>query len=123
MKNLLDSKAANYLKKKPPGKQGRAEKTLWTYIENRRSDALESRRPYEQKWLLELAFLAGRQYVFFNSSAHTLQNLEPVRGRIRMMDNQIMPRVRRQIADFIKSCWYQVYSHEATSPRYSGYSP
>jgi len=100
---LLNSRAADYLKKKPPGKQGRAERVLWTYIENRRGDALESRRPYEQKWLLELAFLAGRQYVFFNSSAHMLQNLEPVRGRIRMMDNQIMPRVRRQIADFIKS--------------------
>jgi len=103
MKNLVDSKAANYMKKKPAAKQGRNERVLWTHIENRKADGLAARRLYEQKWLLNLAFFAGRQYVFFNSSAHTLQNLDAVRGRIRMMDNQIMPRVRRQIADFIKN--------------------
>jgi hypothetical protein len=100
---ILDSKAANYLKKKPPQKQGRQERVLWTFIENRKKDGLESRRVYEQRWLLNLAFFAGKQYVFFNSSAHIIQELGAVRGRIRMMDNQIMPRVRRQIADFIKT--------------------
>jgi len=103
MKKLLGSKAADYMRKKLPEKQGREERVLWAFVSNRKKDGIESRRVFEQKWLLNLAFYAGRQYVFFNSSAHMLQNLEPVRGRIRMMDNQVMPRVRRQIADFIKN--------------------
>jgi len=103
MKKLLESKAANYMKKKPPAKQSREEGVLYSFIDRRKRDGLESRRVFEQRWLLSLAFYAGRQYVFFNRSAHIVQNLEPVRGRIRMLDNQIMPRVRRQIADFIKN--------------------
>ena len=100
---ILESKAADYLKKKTPRKRSKQERVLWTFIENRKKDGLESRRVYEQRWLLNLAFFAGRQYVFFNSSAHIIQELGAVKGRIRMMDNQIMPRVRRQIADFIKT--------------------
>jgi len=103
MLKKLGSKAANYMLKKTPEKRSRQERVLWTFIENRKKDGLESRRIYEQKWLLNLAFFAGRQYVFFNSSAHIIQELGAVKGRIRMMDNQIMPRVRRQIADFIKT--------------------
>ena len=100
---ILASKAADYLKTKVPVPQPQEYGKLWTHIEQKRNDGLEARRPYEQKWLLTQAFLAGRQYTFFNSSAHVVQNLQPVRGRIRTMDNQLMPRVRRQIADFIKN--------------------
>ena len=102
---ILDSKAAEYMKpkKKTSGTQGRKQRTLWAYIDKKKNEGLQARRPYERKWLLNLAFLVGRQYVYFNSSAHEVQNLEPVRGRIRMIDNQLWPRVRRQIADFIKN--------------------
>jgi len=98
----LGSKAAEYLKAviKP---QVSAKRELWTWVKNKKDAGLEARRPFEQKWLLNMAFLAGRQYIYFNSSVHEVQNLSPVRGRIRMMDNQLMPRVRRQIADFIKN--------------------
>ena len=99
----LASKAADYLKKKVAEPQPEEYGKLWTYIQQKRTDGLEARRPFEQKWLLSQAFLAGRQYVFFNSTAHVVQNLQPVRGRVRMMDNQLMPKVRRQIADFIKN--------------------
>ena len=99
---ILESKAADYLKgiKHPQNKEKRG---LWAHIDERKEMGMEARRPFEQKWLLNMAFLAGRQYVFFNSTAHIIQNLTPVRGRISMMDNQLMPRVRRQIADFIKN--------------------
>lgn len=98
----LASKAAQYLLPKKET-QSNELKELWTHVSNQRDAGMEARRPFEQKWLLNLSFLAGRQYVFFNSTAHVVQNLEPVRGRVRMMDNQLMPRVRRQIADFIKN--------------------
>lgn len=101
MKNLA-SKAANYLLKKTTVQSG-DDNNLWAHISDQRDAGMEARRPFEQKWLLNMSFLAGRQYVFFNSTAHIVQNLEPVRGRVRMMDNQLMPRVRRQIADFIKN--------------------
>jgi hypothetical protein len=99
----LGSKAAEYLKAKVRPSQGAAERGLWTYIENKKNDGIESRRTFEQQWLLNMAFVAGRQYTFFNSSAHTVQNLTPVPGRVWITDNQLMPRVRRQIADFIKN--------------------
>lgn len=98
----LASKAANYLKelKKPQSGELRE---LWTHIDDQRDAGMEARRPFEQVWLLTLAFLAGKQYTYFNSTAHMLQEVKAVRGRVRMMDNQLMPRVRRQIADFIKN--------------------
>ena len=102
MKSLA-SKAADYLKKKVPSPQPQEYGELWTHIEQKRNDGLEARRPYEQRWLLTQAFVAGRQYTFFNASAHVVQELQPVRGRTRMKDNQLLPRVRRQVADFIKN--------------------
>ena len=89
--------------KKVKGPVSKKDEGLWAYIEKKKTDGMQARRPFEQKWLLNLAFLAGRQYVFFNSSAHVVQNLQPVPGRIRMMDNQLLPKVRRQIADFVKA--------------------
>ena len=101
---ILESKAADYMKKKAKKKpQGRREGRLWAYVAEKKKDGLMARRPYERRWLIGLAFLAGRQYTYFNSTAHVVQNLEPIRGRIRMVDNQLLPRVRRQIADFIKN--------------------
>jgi len=102
MKNL-GSKASNYLKTMGKKVTETKDDILWAYIDKRKVDGLEARRPFERTWLLNMAFLSGKQNVFFNSTAHSVQTLDPVRGRIRMMDNQILPKVRRQIADFIKS--------------------
>ena len=97
----LGSKAANYLKK-PTGKtKGDNREKLWAYIQERKTLGLQARKPFERNWLLNLAFLAGKQYTFFNSTAHEVQKLEAVKGRVRKMDNKIMPKVRRQISDFI----------------------
>ena len=102
MKNLA-SKAADYMRKTAKKTQPKEFGDLWSHIDKKKKDGLEARRPFEQRWLLNLAFLAGRHYVFFNQSAHMVQNISRVKGRIRMMDNQLMPKVRRQIADFIKN--------------------
>lgn len=74
---------------------------LWTLIEDRHNLGVELRRPYEQKWYICLAFYVSRQYTFFNQSAWVLQQLRNTKGHTRHVDNQLMPRVRRQIADGI----------------------
>lgn len=74
---------------------------LWRFVKEKVDLGLELRRPYERRWLLDLAFLAGRQYVFFNTSAHLLQALRTPRGKKRYVDNQLLPRWRRQVSDMI----------------------
>jgi len=76
---------------------------LWGFVKDKYDIGMDARRPFEQQWALDLAFFAGKQYTFFNSYTHTLHHLEPVKGRVRLVDNQLMPKVRRQIADSIKN--------------------
>ena len=56
---------------------------LWDELKNRIDEGLEVRRPFEARWVLNLAFLAGKQYAFFNQSAHTLNELKRVKGKIQ----------------------------------------
>ena len=73
----------------------------YSLVQNFYELGMELRRPFEQRWLIGMAFYSGRQYTFFNSSAWLLQQLKSVKGRIRNVDNQLLPRVRRQISDAI----------------------
>lgn len=75
----------------------------WTMLEHLYEIGMECKESMIQRWVLNLAFLAGRQYTFFNSSANILQNISRVKGRRRRVDNQLLPHVRRQIADFIRT--------------------
>lgn len=98
----LANRAADYMKRK--GKGGRKkEDKLWSEIKERMELGLEARRPFEQRWIINLAFLAGKQYSYFNATSHSLQQLKPVKKRVRKVDNQLLPRVRRQLSDFIKN--------------------
>ena len=102
----LITKAADYLRKKGKlEKKGVTEKdtVLWALVKEKYDLGVELRRPFEQRWLLSLAFLSGRQYTFFNATSHTLQQLKRVRGRLRNVDNILLPRWRRLVADLIKS--------------------
>jgi len=45
----------------------------WSYIQDKYDLGMELRRPFEQRWLVNLNFLAGKQYVFYNQSAFMLQ--------------------------------------------------
>ncbi|MHA2068157.1 MAG: hypothetical protein ACXABY_27665, partial [Candidatus Thorarchaeota archaeon] len=73
----------------------------WSLVKDYIDIGLECRRLYERRWMINLAFLAGRQYTFFNSSVHSLQQLKRVKGRIRQVDNQLGWRWGRQVADLI----------------------
>jgi len=76
---------------------------LWSFLKERVDDGLEARRPYEQRWIVNLSFLAGRQYVFFNQSAHMLQALIQRKNRLRIVDNKLLPRYRKQISRLIRT--------------------
>jgi len=93
----LTSRAASYMK--PQGKTD----PLWDIVKERYDLGIELRRPYEREWILNLAFLSGKHYVFFNTQTHTIQQLQRLRGRVRNIDNKLLPRWRRQVADLIKN--------------------
>ncbi len=97
---LKIGKTVKEMLKKPTSK---SQDELWGYLKDLYDEGLELRRPFEQRWLINMAFFVGRQYTFFNQSAWVLQQLRVVKGRLRNVDNQLLPRVRRQIADAIRN--------------------
>lgn len=76
---------------------------LWTLLANNFDNGINARRNAERRWLISLAFLAGRQYVFFNENVHMLQQLTRQRGTVRTVDNQLIKRWSRLVADLIKT--------------------
>jgi hypothetical protein len=98
----LQNKAANHLLPKKK-KSRKLDDQYWPIIDENYELGLELRRPHEQRWMLSLAFLAGKQYVFFNSAAHILQQIQRVKNRSRIVDNILLPRWRRQVSDLIKT--------------------
>jgi len=99
----IRSKAADHMKKSRSAKGLAKDQPLWSEVKNRLDLGQEVKRGQEQVWAVTQAFIAGRQYTYFNTHAHEIKQLRPVRGRIRKVDNQLWPRVRRQISDFIKN--------------------
>lgn len=75
----------------------------WPQIDNRYKIGQEARQLPEQAWFLCVAFYCGLQYSYYNASSHTLHHLRPLPGRVRLVDNQILPRVRRQISDAVRN--------------------
>ncbi len=98
----LNVKSAQRFFEKQRSKQNDKDRELWPVVKNYYDLGLEMRRPFEREWIVNLAFLAGRQYVFFNSQAHMLQQISRIKGRERKVDNIIMPKWRRQVADLIR---------------------
>jgi len=76
---------------------------LWPVIKERFDLGMELRRPYEQRWLLNLSFLAGKQYAFFNEGSNLLQHLIQRKGRLRVVDNKILPRYQKQVSRLIRN--------------------
>lgn len=75
----------------------------WPFLKDKLDMGFELRRPFENRWLISLSFLAGRQYAFYNQSAQMLQYLVQRKGRIRVVDNKILPRYRKQISRLIRT--------------------
>ena len=82
-------------------KRKKKESPLWSFVKNKYDLGVELRKPFERRWVISLAFLAGRQYVFFNQSVHMLQQLKQIKGRLRSTDNQLISRWGRQVSDMI----------------------
>lgn len=93
----------SWLKKKPDTRIPDGKEELWAYTKNLVDTGIEARRPWERRWIINLAFLGGHQYSFFNKNAHALQQLRRKKGRVRNVDNLLLPKWRRQIADLIKN--------------------
>ena len=94
--------AADHLKAKK-GKGGEGKDSLWTYTKDRYDLGMGVRRPFEQQWIVNMAFLIGKQYTVFNQVTALLQQLTRKKGRIWNVDNQLLPKWRRQISDLIKN--------------------
>ena len=75
----------------------------WPYLKERYDLAAELRRPYEQRWQLNLSFLAGKQYTFYNENAFMIQHLIAQKGRLRVVDNKILPRYQKQVSRMIRN--------------------
>ena len=97
----LNNKSADHLKTKP--KKIKNQDDFWPLIKNLIDKGIEARRPFESKWFINLAYLSGKQHVIFNSSMHILQELKQLKGKRRRVDNQLISRWRRQVADLIKA--------------------
>ncbi len=98
----LNQTAADHLKAKER-KGGSGKDDLWTYAKDRYDLGMEARRPFEQQWIVNMAFLIGKQYTVFNQVTALLQQLTRKKGRIWNVDNQLLPKWRRQISDLIKN--------------------
>ena len=70
----LQNKAADHLLPKKI-KSRKQDDQYYPVVQERYDLGIELRRPYEQRWMLCLAFIAGKQYVLFNSTAHILQQV------------------------------------------------
>ena len=64
----LNVKSADRLKAQNNRKSSQTEEDmeLWPVVKEKYTLGVELRRPFEREWMINLAFLAGRQYVFFN---------------------------------------------------------
>lgn len=94
--------AADYLKAKlKRGEDGNAQ--VASLLGQEHQLGVELRKPFEQIWMLSLAYISSRQYVYFNATAHQLDQLLKYPGERRVVDNQILPKWKRQVADLIKN--------------------
>lgn len=67
-------------------------------VRERYETARAARMPQEQQWHINLAFLEGRQYVFWNSATSSLEQIRPVPHRVRHVSNIILPHWCRETA-------------------------
>ena len=76
---------------------------LWPLIDENRQLGHELRLPYDRRWTINLSFIAGSQYTFYNKSAELLQHIKQRKGRLRVTDNKILPRYIKQVSRLIQT--------------------
>jgi hypothetical protein len=87
----------------PKNKQSQAAVELWPEIDRRLQAGLQTRKPFEWQWILNMAFIFGKQYSVMDSSTSRLVEISLNPHEIRSTDNQMLPNWRRQVTDFVKS--------------------
>lgn len=75
----------------------------WSLVSKKLTAANTIRHPYEQRWLINLAFFASKQYCWFDTGINSLYHLPPIKNKVRLVDNQLLPKVRRQISNAIRT--------------------
>lgn len=83
-------------------KKERAEAELWAMLKQKQELGLIARRPYEWQWILNMAFIFGKQYTIVDAHTSRLLEISKDPQEIRSVDNQIITRWRRQVTDFVK---------------------
>jgi len=76
---------------------------FWPMLQEKYDTGLELRRPFEERWIINLSFLSNQQYAFYNQTAGMLQHLQKTKGRVRIVDNKILPRFRKQVSRLIRN--------------------
>jgi hypothetical protein len=99
----LDKMKSTVIDKLAKPKPHDTQDDLWTMLKDKYDLGMELRRPWEQRWLINLAFFVGKQYIFFNHSANIIQQLREVKGRIRNVDNKLLPRVLKKVSREIRN--------------------
>jgi hypothetical protein len=89
--------------KGPKGKKEKERDTDWAFLKKKYDLAISLRRPFERRWLINLSFLAGKQYVFYNQTAEMLQQVLLRKGKMRIVDNKLLPRYRKQVSRLIRN--------------------
>jgi len=89
--------------KKSRSKSEKERDTEWAFLKKKYDLAVSLRRPFERRWLIVLSFLAGRQYVFYNQTAEMLQQVLLKKGKLRIVDNKLLPRYRKQVSRLIRN--------------------
>jgi hypothetical protein len=75
----------------------------WIFLKEKYDIGVEARRPYERMWLINLAFIAGKQYSFYNQSTNLVQQVNVRKGKLRVVDNKILPRFQKQVSRLIRN--------------------
>lgn len=76
---------------------------LWPFLKEKVDLGQELRRPYEERWMINVNFLSGQQYVFYNRAAQLIQYLKQRKGRVRIVDNKILPHFQKQVSRLIRT--------------------
>jgi len=76
---------------------------LWPMVQQKYEEGMTARKPYEQRWLINLSFLSNRHYVYYNQSMSQLQNILAPKGRLRVTDNKILSRYQKQVSRMIRT--------------------
>jgi len=99
MADIGSKAAARFFNKQKKNKKD----ALWSIVKENYDSGMNARRPYDQRWALNMAFLMGKQYSFFNKSSQLVQQLRKVKGKKRNIDNQLISRWNRQVGDLIRT--------------------